>query len=1250
MVHPSLPQEQLLHTILNSIHSTQKLPEILNLIVEQTRGYLGVDRVKIYQFDADRSGEVIAEAIVSNNLPSLLGLKFPATDIPSNVREQFLTKHTSVAIDVTTKRKTTHERDKNANGFQLSHTDVSECHVQYLLGMGVLASLCTPIFYGEQLWGLLAIHHSEPRRFAVREWEMVELLSKQISLAIAQNTLKQQTILQREQEAFFSQISEQLSVNDWQTALETSLTALKADGGRLYIAPDLTGEAAKLYRTGKQPEITNLEENSQWIALMKGENPLKVSPNLSEEENEKRPFSNPYSPKAYTIAELEQDYQLRDLIAAFQEHSLLSILFIPLRSRQQWGGCLVLFRQEKEREIRWAGRYDKDIRNTRPRQSFETWIEQTHLVPDWQPSELKLAYSLVSHLYIAITQQRISRLITHQASYDRLTQLPNGTVFSQQLSLNLLNKLPEGQVLAVIMIDLDRFKRINKNFGHQIGDYLLQQISERLQNCLETHTDHETYLARWHGDRFIIQLSQVAYSDEINSFCEHLLETFYDPFYIQGQALSISGSLGVALAPYDGDTPEILIKNSEIAMYQAKEKGKNTYHLYEANNNRQSLDLLSLETDLRQAIERDELQLYYQPQINLKTGILEGVEALLRWQHPRLGLVSPGQFIPLAEEIGLIGSLGQWVLKKACQQQVDWQKDGFADLKMAVNLSYRQFQNPQFVEQVLSAIATTTINPHSLELEITESLIMEDISATVTILEVLQAQGIQIAIDDFGTGYSSLGNLKHLPIDTLKIDKSLIEDLMSDPKNTAILQGIMTIGQGLKLNLVAEGIENKQQLELLRNMGCHYAQGYYISYPLPPDQLTKLLLSPQVLKGESQTLLPQSNLTTEEIEVVPQGEAETLTGASETLSLSQRHLSQKIAEYVRLEEELKQQISRERLVMEISQRIRQSLKLEEILNKAALEIRHFLNTDRVVLYKFNRDWSGKVVIESLSTGTTSIMGETINDPCFKENYVKFYRQGRIRAIEDIQNAGLAQCHVNMLTSYHVKANLVVPIVYEDKIWGLMIAHHCRCPRTWHSSDIQLLHDLGVQVAIAIHQAELVENLEKSNLRLQELSYQDSLTQIANRLLFDEYLTKEWQRLMRSQDYLSLILCDVDHFKLFNDNYGHPAGDSCLHDVAQMMKRCVRRPSDLVARYGGEEFAVILPNTPVEGAMCVAEEIRKRVRALGIPHAHSAHQYVTLSLGVATLIPTSVVSPEALIMAADEALYKAKATGRDQVCF
>jgi diguanylate cyclase (GGDEF)-like protein len=363
-----------------------------------------------------------------------------------------------------------------------------------------------------------------------------------------------------------------------------------------------------------------------------------------------------------------------------------------------------------------------------------------------------------------------------------------------------------------------------------------------------------------------------------------------------------------------------------------------------------------------------------------------------------------------------------------------------------------------------------------------------------------------------------------------------------------------------------------------------------------------------------------------------------------------RELTKKILEYEQLKQELKQQTQHDHLMAEIAQRIRQSLDLQEILSTTVTEIRQFLQSDRVILYRFRPDWSGDVVQESVAPDCLSIMGFTIDDPCFRENYVKYYRQGRIRAIADVQNAGLNECHRALLTSYDVKANLVVSVMYRDQLWGLLIAHHCRETRQWRQYEISLMSQLATQVAIAINQGELYQQLESANRELQELSGCDSLTKVANRYRFDWYLSHEWRRSKRQQTPLSLILCDIDHFKCYNDTYGHQAGDRCLHQVAQAIRASAQRPADLVARYGGEEFAVILPDTTLEAACKIAEKVRLHVRGLGISHAQSPYQCVTLSLGVASFIPNNEQSYEELIAVADEALYRAKSTRRDRTCY
>jgi len=371
----------------------------------------------------------------------------------------------------------------------------------------------------------------------------------------------------------------------------------------------------------------------------------------------------------------------------------------------------------------------------------------------------------------------------------------------------------------------------------------------------------------------------------------------------------------------------------------------------------------------------------------------------------------------------------------------------------------------------------------------------------------------------------------------------------------------------------------------------------------------------------------------------------------------------------RIMEELRQQTQREHLVKAITLKIRQSLDLDQNLSTSVTEVRAFLNADRVALYQINPGRGGTFVVESVKPGWTPVLGIPLVDPCFDEEYASQYRQGRVSATNDIYQADLPDCYVELLARIEIRANLIVPVVYKDELWGLLCAHQCSAARHWESFEVELLCQLANQMAIAIQQSRLFRQLEEANRHLQRLASSDGLTQVANRRYFDEYLAQEWQRMSREATPLSLILCDIDYFKAYNDAYGHPAGDNCLQQVAIAISESVKRPADLVARYGGEEFAVILPNTGIEGAVQVAEAIRTRVRDLELVQANTqVSQYVTLSVGIACTVPRPArtcprgeslkaphctllhpeSSPAALIAAADRALYQAKAAGRNTV--
>lgn len=1216
---------------------------ILQAIATEARDILKVDRLKIYKFDLEGNGEVIAEAHQENRLPSLLGLHFPHTDIPSPVRQSLIKSPGGVAIDVTAKRKIIYQDyscdyDNSEEANQVIYQSADPCHIEYLLAMGVLSSLAIPILYWGKLWGLLVIHHSQPRRFQQSEIHLVQILSKQISLGLNQETLMAQSQYQKNQQLITERINNIWWNNQtnqqqkWQKILAMGTEYLHADGGLVYLVPDLTGAPAQIYDYG---EVTC------WKKPTISSDCLNVIKEIALKDIKKKNISTD-SPQIYTREELIAALGNKELVNFFHPH-IHSFLFISLHHHHQWIGCIALFRKEQQWEILWAGRQDTDKRHLQPRKSFQAWCETKRGSPYWNKIEINLAKEIGKYLYILLTQQRLNDIIERQVNYDSLTQLPNNYIFSQKLNLSLVDAIYQGEIVGIVMLDLDQFKRINESAGHTVGDYLLQQIAERLKNYLETLPKLEPFLARWHGDRFVILWHKLTYAEELVEICKSILAIVQKPFQCQNQYIYISTSIGVSLAPYDGDNTDTLIKNSETAMYKAKAQGKNTYEFYNSELKQQNLNWLTFASDLRQAIQRQEIMAHYQPQVCLKTGEIIGVEALMRWHHPKLGWISPAQFIPLAEEIGMIHELGQWILTKACQQQHFWESTGFPSVRMSVNISPLQLQKPTFLEEVESILEYTQINPHYLELEITESTILKNIEQTIKILTKLTQKGISIAIDDFGTGYSSLSILKDLPVNVLKIDKLFIDNLEKSENSAKLCQSIIMLAKSLNLRVIAEGVENKDQTRLLKQFDCDEIQGYFISPPLNSEHLTNMLIKTIA----NQLELPVTQRATTLNTRTYLEKADEQINKSNIISIETK-LIQQIQAYEGLQKEIKETSMREHLLIEIAQKIRESLNLEDILRTTVNEVRHVLNTDRVILFKFDENYLGEVVVESVSESQLSILGEYIKDECFTERYVEYYRQGRIKAIEDVYTANIQECHLNLLKSYQVKSNLVLPIIHQQTLWGLLIAHECYKTRKWKEQEVTLLSQLATQIAIAIYQGELYNQLQIANKQLQKLSYIDGLTQVANRHHFDTYLQECWQKLLPLQETLSLILCDVDFFKNYNDTYGHLAGDKCLKAIANTLANSVTNPNHLVARYGGEEFAIILPKVSRQFSVNLALSIRKQVKALNIPHSSSNYSQVTLSVGVASLVPHIFLSTEVLIQRADQALYTAKAQGRDSV--
>ena len=489
-----------------------------------------------------------------------------------------------------------------------------------------------------------------------------------------------------------------------------------------------------------------------------------------------------------------------------------------------------------EKPFKDHGPYASQFRLLLPDGKIRHVSEHGRVIFDEQGEGLRYLGTTLDMTDFIQSQEHIKFLAHH----DALTRLPNRALFLERLEHAVARAKRHGSELTILFLVLDRFKVINDTLGHQFGDLLLKEASTRLLNCIR----EVDIIARLGGDEFAILIEEPMSISDVSILANKLLETISLPFYIQEREMNISTSIGISCFPHDGERPDLLLINADVAMYKAKDTGRNNYAFYSSELSERASDRLKIENSLRRALDKNEFSIYYQPQLNIHNGNIEGMEALLRWQSPEFGFVMPTEFIFLLEEIGLISAVGEWVIQTTCQQLKAWHDSGYPELSMSINLSSRQFNNSSIVDVVQQAISVNHIDPNFIDLEITESLLMRNVQAVDDTLDALSRLGVNVAIDDFGTGYSSLSYLKRFPIDILKIDRTFIKDIMFDAGSSdemEIVKAIIAMGKTLNMKTIAEGVENEEQKAFLTENGCDMIQGYLLSKPLRVENMNDWL-------------------------------------------------------------------------------------------------------------------------------------------------------------------------------------------------------------------------------------------------------------------------------------------------------------------------------------------------------------------------------------------------------------------------
>ena len=564
-------------------------------------------------------------------------------------------------------------------------------------------------------------------------------------------------------------------------------------------------------------------------------------------------------PTPYVLDFASQGQQAEQLVIhAAASGRPFAIAFVDMRMPPGWDGLETiehLWRHDPDIQVvicsahsdyEWnevierLGNTDKLLILKKPFEPIEVQQCASALSRKWQHEQaLRAHVESLEHVIAARTEklEAANRQLRHLATHDALTDLPNRVLLDDRLEQAIAHADRDGQSFAVMMLDLDRFKMINDSLGHHAGDAVLKEVACRLHEVVRSIDT----VARVGGDEFVLVIGPSTPPANVEELAERANEGLRQPIRVGGVDLHVSSSIGIATYPADGHSAERLLANADAAMYCAKQRGRNNYQCFAPGMSAVTLERANLESELHQALRLGQLELHYQPKVDTASGDVRSAEALIRWRHPQRGLIPPMQFIPLAEECGLIHDIGAWVVREACRQCAAWQREGVPEVRVAVNVAASQFRRGDLLELIRSALEEAQLEPHYLEIELTESVVMTDPESTAAILEQLSRMGVLVSVDDFGTGYSSMNYLRRFPIDKLKIDRGFLKDLLSSSDDASIVRAIISLAHSLRLKVVAEGVETPEQLSFLRTLGCDQYQGYHFSPPVPANEFARLV-------------------------------------------------------------------------------------------------------------------------------------------------------------------------------------------------------------------------------------------------------------------------------------------------------------------------------------------------------------------------------------------------------------------------